>query len=161
VGGERVSKSHIRLECYGTLDELSAFMGRLKILCAESKREELGKAAEFLEKVQKRLLDIGTILATPPGISWADMPSINETHVKTLENAIDFMNAKLEPLKNFTVSGSNAINAEAHVCRTVCRRMERVLFNAKEKNIAISDFIMAYINRLSDYFFVLSRYAAI
>jgi cob(I)alamin adenosyltransferase len=153
IGGERVSKSNARLECYGSLDELNAFVGRLKILLAE-KAEELGD-------IQSRLFEIGSMLATPPGMEWANMPSINSTHVKTLENAIDSMNAKLKPLGNFTTPGENIINAEAHICRTVCRRVERILCHAKENGIAINDFIMAYINRLSDYFFVLSRYVAI
>jgi cob(I)alamin adenosyltransferase len=153
IGGKRVSKSNMRLECYGTLDELNAFVGRLKILCIE-KAEELGC-------IQNHLFEIGSILATPTGMEWTNMPSINETHVKMLEKAIDLMNAKLEPLKSFTTPGENMVNAEAHICRTVCRRAERILCHAKENNVAINDFIMAYINRLSDYFFVLSRYAAL
>jgi cob(I)alamin adenosyltransferase len=86
------------------------------------------------------------------------MPSINQTHVEELERAIDKMNSALQPLKAFTVPGENEINAEAHICRTVCRRAERILCGAKENDIAINDSVMAYINRLSDYFFVLSRY---
>ncbi|MDR2579610.1 MAG: cob(I)yrinic acid a,c-diamide adenosyltransferase [Fibromonadaceae bacterium] len=149
IGGERVPKSHLRLECYGTIDELNAFTGKLKLLCKVS----------FLENIQKTLSDIGAILATPSGKEWNNMPSINETHIKELENEIDKMNSELEPLKSFTVPGENEINAEAHVCRTVCRRAERVLCSAQANGVAISDFTMAYINRLSDYFFVLSRYA--
>jgi cob(I)alamin adenosyltransferase len=148
IGGERVLKSHLRLECYGSLDELNAFTGKLKFICKES----------YLENIQKTLSDIGTILATPSGKEWDSMPSINEGHIKELENEIDKMNSKLEPLRNFTVPGENELNAEAHVCRTVCRRVERVLCHARGNGIAISDFAMAYINRLSDYFFVLSRY---
>ncbi|MDR3001527.1 MAG: cob(I)yrinic acid a,c-diamide adenosyltransferase [Fibromonadaceae bacterium] len=147
IGGERISKSHLRLECYGTLDELNAFTGRLKCLCKVS----------FLDKVQKTLFDIGAILATPDGKKWNNMPSINETHIKELENEIDKISSTLEPLKSFNVPGENEVNAEAHVCRTVCRRAERILCNAKENGITINDFVMIYINRLSDYFFVLAR----
>jgi cob(I)alamin adenosyltransferase len=150
IGGEKVSKSHLRLECYGTIDELNAFIGRLKLLCE----------ASFLETIQKTLLDIGTILATPEGKEWNNMPNINETHAKELETEIDKMNSELEPLKNFTIPGENQINAEAHICRTVCRRAERILCTAKENGIAVSDSVASYINRLSDYFFVLSRYRA-
>jgi len=150
IGGERVSKSHLRLECYGTIDELNAFTGKLKLLCKES----------YLDCVQRTLFDIGAILATPNEKEWSNMPSINEAHIKEMENEIDRMNSVLEPLKNFTVPGENEINAEAHICRTVCRRAERILCNAKENGISISDSLMAYINRLSDYFFVLSRYYA-
>jgi len=151
IGGERVPKSHLRLECYGTIDELNAFTGKLKLLC---------KANKNLENIQKRLFDIGGILATPKGKEWKGMPSINETHIKELEEEIDKMNSKLEPLKNFTIPGENEINAEAHICRTVCRRAERILVKAKNK-LAINDLIIAYINRLSDYFFVLSRYSTL
>ncbi|MDR1812714.1 MAG: cob(I)yrinic acid a,c-diamide adenosyltransferase [Candidatus Fibromonas sp.] len=149
IGGERVSKSNLRIECYGTLDELNAFTGRLKLLCE----------AEILNNIQKTLFDMGAVIATPSGKEWSNMPNINETHVKELENEIDRMNSTLKPLRNFTVPGENEINAEAHICRTVCRRAERILCNAKENGIDISDSIMIYINRLSDYFFVLSRYA--
>ena len=149
IGGERVSKSHIRIECYGTLDELNAFIGRLKLLCE----------ADVLGNIQKMLLDIGAIIATPGGKEWSNMPNINETHIKELENEIDKMNSVLEPLKNFTIPGENEINAEAHICRTVCRRAERILCHAKENGIDIGDSVMIYINRLSDYFFVLSRFA--
>jgi cob(I)alamin adenosyltransferase len=149
IGGERVSKSHIRIECYGTLDELNAFTGRLKLLCE----------AEILGNIQKTLFDIGAIIATPSGKEWSNMPNIDEIHIKELENEIDKMNSVLEPLRDFTVPGENEINAEAHICRTVCRRAERILCHAKENGIDISDSVMIYINRLSDYFFVLSRYA--
>jgi len=161
IGGERVSKTHVRLECYGTLDELNAFIGRLKILCVENKKEDFQTIAEALNNIQIRLMDIGTILATPPGIAWDNMPSLDQSHVKSLEDLIDLANAKLEPLKNFTIPGESAINAEAHICRTVCRRAERIFYHARKNKIAINDIIMAYINRLSDYFYVLSRYAAL
>jgi cob(I)alamin adenosyltransferase len=158
IGGERVPKSHLRLECYGSLDELNAFAGKLKVLCFEKK--EWQNITGQLGKIQTLLFDIGAMLATPPEKEWENMPKIGEKHIKELENAMDSMNEHLEPLKDFTVPGSNPINAEAHICRTVCRRAERILCSAKENNMRIDDFIMAYINRLSDYFFVLSRYAA-
>jgi cob(I)alamin adenosyltransferase len=157
IGGERVSKSHLRIECYGTLDELNAFTGKLKLLCKAS--QTLQAFGENMGSIQKKLFDIGSILATPGGKEWNNMPNINETHVKELENEIDKMNSALKPLKTFTVPGKNEINAEAHICRTVCRRAERILCRAKENGIDISDSVMTYINRLSDYFFVLSRYA--
>jgi len=158
IGGERIPKSHLRLECYGTLDELNAFTGKLKILYSEKK--EFQKIAAELGEIQSRLFDAGTVLATPQGKEWENMPSIEQTHIEELEKAIDGMNSILQPLKAFTVPGENEINAEAHICRTVCRRAERILCNAKENGIAINDNVMAYINRLSDYFFVLSRYSA-
>jgi len=107
------------------------------------------------------LLNIGAVLATPEGKKWKGMPSINKEHIKELETEIDKMNSKLEPLKEFTIPGENEINAQSHICRTVCRRAERILAKAKENKITIDDFVMAYINRLSDYFFVLSRYSTL
>jgi len=158
IGGERIPKSHLRLECYGTLDELSAFIGKLKILC--SKIEDFQKIVAKLGEIQSCLLHAGSVLATPQDKEWEDMPSIEQTHIDELEKAIDEMNSALQPLKFFTIPGENEINAEAHICRTVCRRAERILCRAKESGIAINDVVMAYINRLSDYFFVLSRYSA-
>jgi len=158
IGGERVSKSHLRLECYGTLDELNAFTGKLKVLCG--KKEGFQKIVAILGEIQSRLFDAGSVLATPQGKEWKNMPSIEQAQIDALEKAIDEMNSALQPLKAFTVPGENKINAEAHVCRTVCRRAERILCKARENNIAINDTVMAYINRLSDYFFVLSRYSA-
>ena len=160
IGGQRVLKSHLRLECYGTLDELNAFTGKLKVLCLESGKKEFQKITVELGKIQNHLFDVGTTLAVPQGIEWANMPNITEVHIKELETLIDKMNESLKPLKAFTLPGSEAINAEAHICRAICRRAERILCTAKENNIAINDCIMAYINRLSDYFFVLSRYAS-
>jgi cob(I)alamin adenosyltransferase len=161
IGGDRVSKSHLRLECYGTLDELNAFTGKLKVLCLESDKNEFQKTAAELEKIQNRLFDAGTTLAVPQGTEWVNMPNITDVHIKELETSIDKMNELLEPLKTFTLPGSETINAEAHICRAVCRRAERILCTAKENNIAVNDCIMAYVNRLSDYFFVLSRYASL
>ena len=156
IGGERVPKSHLRLECYGTIDELNAFIGKLKFLCKTDRA-----TSENLNNIQKMLLNIGAVLATPEGKEWKGMPSINEEHIKELEMEIDKMNSSLKPLKSFTIPGENEINAQAHICRTVCRRAERILAKAKEKKIAIDDYVMAYINRLSDYFFVLSRYSTL
>ncbi|MCL1967470.1 MAG: cob(I)yrinic acid a,c-diamide adenosyltransferase [Fibromonadales bacterium] len=158
IGGERIPKSHLRLECYGTLDELNAFIGKLKVLCG--KKEAFQKIVAELGEIQSRLSDAGSILATPQGKEWENMPSMEQPHIEALEKAIDSMNSALQPLKAFTVPGENEINAEAHICRTVCRRAERILCNAKESGIAINDNVMAYINRLSDYFFVLSRFTA-
>jgi len=163
IGGWRVPKSHWRLECYGTLDELNTFVGRLKVLCFENKKDEFQKIAADLIKIQNHLFDAGTTLATlttDEGMAWVNMPCVTEAHVKELEDLIDEMNKPLENLKSFTLPGSEAINAEAHICRTVCRRAERIMCEAKDNCVAVSDSVMAYINRLSDYFFVLSRFAS-
>jgi len=163
IGGWRVPKTHWRLECYGSLDELNSFVGKLKVLCFENKKDEFQKIAAELVEVQNHLFDAGTMLATlvqDESMVWTTMPSITQEHVKGLEDSIDNMNKSLESLRSFTLPGSEAINAEAHICRTVCRRAERILCEATDHCVAISDSVMAYINRLSDYFFVLSRYAS-
>ncbi|MCL2260085.1 MAG: cob(I)yrinic acid a,c-diamide adenosyltransferase [Fibromonadales bacterium] len=163
IGGWRVPKTHWRLECYGTLDELNAFVGKLKVLCSASQKDEFKKIVTELIEIQNNLFDAGTMLATlvqDESMVWTNMPSITQAHVKNLEDSIDAMNKPLESLKSFTLPGSEAINAEAHICRTVCRRVERILCEATDNCVAISDSVMAYINRLSDYFFVLSRYAS-
>lgn len=163
IGGWRVPKTHWRLECYGTIDELNAFVGKLKVLCSASPKSEFKKIAAELVVIQNNLFDAGTMLATlvkDESMVWTNMPSITQEQVKGLEDSIDAMNQPLESLKSFTLPGSEAINAEAHICRTVCRRVERILCEATDNCVAISDSVMAYINRLSDYFFVLSRYAS-
>jgi cob(I)alamin adenosyltransferase len=142
IGGERVSKASLRVECYGTIDELNAFIGRLKVVAK----------TPFLTGVQKLLFELGAELANPNAKEWN-----GEEHIKELEAEIDRINADLEFLREFTVPGEDEANAEAHICRTVCRRAERVLCAAKENGVAISDSIITYVNRLSDYFFVLSR----
>ena len=158
IGGKRAPKSHLRLDCYGTIDELNAFVGKLKVLCFENKKKDFRKIAAELGEIQSHLFGAGTMLATPPGREWEGMPSVGQEHIDMLEKAIDLMSEKLEPIKDFVTAGTNLINAEAHICRTVCRRVERILCNSKG-GIPLNDFLMAYINRLSDYFFVLSRYA--
>ncbi|GHV11717.1 cob(I)yrinic acid a,c-diamide adenosyltransferase [Fibrobacterales bacterium] len=161
IGGERISKSSTRLEAYGTLDELNAFVGQLRVDAAHTAFAIKDKnLSDELGYIQRRIFDAGTILATPEGKEWEGMPNITEKHIEELEIAIDKMNAELKPLKTFTVPGSDPLNAKAHICRTVCRRAERVLCFAKENGVAVSDSVMAYINRLSDYFFVLSRFVS-
>jgi len=163
IGGWRVPKSHWRLECYGTMDELNTFVGKLKFLCIENKKEEFQKLATELGKIQNDLFNAGTVLATlitDESMVWASTLCITESSIKELEDSIDAMNKPLETLKSFTLPGTDAINAEAHICRTVCRRTERILCEAKDNGVAVSDSVMAYINRLSDYFFVVSRFAS-
>lgn len=157
IGGDIIKKSDLRLECYGTIDELNAFIGMLKVLCSEEKIFQ--KQEDELNEVQSLLSDIGAILATPEGKEWLNMPSINQTHIDNLEESIDFMKTDLQPIEKFVVPGDSIIDAQTHICRTVCRRAERILSKAKDNNITISGIIMAYINRLSDYFFILGRYA--
>jgi len=145
------------------MDELNTFVGKLKFLCIENKKEEFQKLATELGKIQNDLFNAGTVLATlitDESMVWASTLCITESSIKELEDSIDAMNKPLETLKSFTLPGTDAINAEAHICRTVCRRTERILCEAKDNGVAVSDSVMAYINRLSDYFFVVSRFAS-
>lgn len=154
--GQNVSKSHPRLEAYGTLDELISHIGRVAVQCTGP----LERASPDLQTIQADLFDIGTLLATPAGEGWPGMPELDPQGVTRLEQWIDAMNAGIPPLTSFVLPGGCLVNADAHVCRTVCRRLERLLVQLQEKDIPVDAGILAYINRLSDYFFVFSRWAS-
>ncbi len=162
ASGDRVSKNHPRLEGYGTSDELCAILGRFRTLLAtqgvpQAIKHHLGPQ---LATIQDRLFDLGTTIATPVGKEWPGMPCILEADIQELEHWIDAMNAELEPLKSFVLPGGSLLNAEAHVARTVCRRLERVLCTLVADGIEISPLTMGYVNRLSDYLFVASRWVS-
>ena len=154
-GGARVSKQHWRIEAYGTLDELNAHLGLL--------RDELGaqpnlaEAKQMLFQIQHRLFHVGAILATDPAKPQLLQVDIFPADVEVLEQAIDQMEAALPPLKNFVLPGGHKAVSQAHVARCVCRRAERLVVAAHEAE-AQPEIILHYLNRLSDYLFVLSRY---
>lgn len=148
-GGKRVSKDDLRIEAYGTIDELNSQLGLLITHIKDNNIQAL------LLKIQHRLFDIGSVLAVDPA-SGIELPGIELSDIEALENAIDNYNQELNPLKSFILPGGSAANAMAHICRTVCRRAERrVISLSKEAELDIH--IIKYLNRLSDYFFVLSR----
>ncbi|MGN0221758.1 MAG: cob(I)yrinic acid a,c-diamide adenosyltransferase [Prevotella sp.] len=155
VGGQRESKGSMRIESYGTVDELNSHIGLLAALL----REKGGDAAteEELERIQSCLFNVGTYLATDtdctPLYPSAMLP---EGEVKRLETQIDTMQHNLPPLPGFVLPGSGVLSAQAHVCRTVCRRAERCVVRMSEQT-DIADEFLSYLNRLSDYLFVLSR----
>ena len=152
IGGKKVSKADLRIEAYGTVDELNSFIGLLR-------DQEVNAAQErqaLLQDIQDNLFVIGSILATVPGYDKFKLPEITEEHVDKLEKAIDVMTESLPELKHFILPGGNSSVSIAHICRTVTRRAERTIIRLDDdKNI--SPVIVKYINRLSDYFFVLSR----
>ena len=151
-GGARISKDHIRIEAYGTVDELNSFIG---VLSDSLDNEHL---RTVLHEVQNRLFDIGSVLATDPEKDF-HLPSIDANDISLLETEIDAMEEVLVPLKNFILpSGHKSISA-AHVCRTVCRRTERRLVSLSSAS-AVDQKLIQYLNRLSDFFFVLARYIA-
>ncbi len=161
VGGERVAKSSFRLEAYGTIDELNSVIGVLRTCCAESGIKELEvQAATVLHVIQNDLFDIGSLLATAPGSKWEGMRELKPGQVSALEESMDGYQTILEPLPSFTLPGGGMANAHAHVCRTVCRRAERVLWRLHEDE-PVAELILQYINRLSDHLFVYSRWVAV
>ncbi|MBK7805745.1 MAG: cob(I)yrinic acid a,c-diamide adenosyltransferase [Saprospiraceae bacterium] len=149
-GGRRISKDDLRIEAYGTVDELNSFIGLLNSTFSEATQNY------FLTEVQKRLFTIGSNLASDPEKRLIT-PDIRDEDIHTLENAMDTMDQLLEPLRNFILPGGDVAVAYAHVCRTVCRRAERRVITL-DRDSTIDPKIIIYLNRLSDYFFVLARY---
>jgi len=148
-GGQRVFKDDLRIECYGTVDELNSFIG---LLASGIKGSE---EVDFLLTIQKKLFDIGSILATSLG-KKLNLPQVSEEDVLAIENNIDNMTAQLEPLKTFILPGGSVEISYGHVCRTICRRAERRCISLHNEEY-VPPIIIKYLNRLSDYFFVLSR----
>ena len=152
VGGQRVSKTCARLESYGTVDELSSQIGLLITYCT------LDTDIQFLTDVQNQLFVLGGYLATdtsqryvrPGNIVTSDM-------IEAIEQAIDAINAQLPPFKHFILPGGCRAAAVCHVCRTVCRRAERRILALSEEGADIDPIVVDYLNRLSDYLFVLAR----
>ncbi len=149
VGGARVAKNEVRLEAYGTVDELNAHVGVL--ITYLTKEEDI----TFLQSVQNVLFNIGANLATDTTTVEATL-DVTEENLQALEHQIDVIDEKLPPLKAFVLPGGARGSAVGHVCRTVCRRTERRILSLNEE-APVSELLMAYINRLSDYFFVLCR----
>ena len=151
-GGTRVPKHHIRVEAYGSVDELNSWIGLLRDSISQSSTKE----KEFLTKIQNDLFVIGSYLATDPTKSKIKIPHLTEDNITIIEKEIDTMESILEPLKNFILPGGHEIVSKCHICRCICRRAERNVSNLSE-NEQIDEMIIKYLNRLSDYLFVLSR----
>jgi len=153
-GGRRVPKDHPRVVAYGTLDELNAFLGRARLhLRVETTRDRLGR-------IQHELFSIGSHLATPPTGGGRPRPSLPELPLESiawLEGWIDEVEGELSPLRNFILPGGSAGAAELHICRTVCRRGERLLLPLAHEEDPSVEFALCYLNRLSDLLFVLAR----
>ena len=149
-GGERVPKSHYRIDAYGTIDELNSYIGLLR------DQEVNQKISETLIQIQHNLFVIGSILATEPNNTKVKVPRLEELDIQNLEVAIDKIDAELPPLKNFILPGGHPSVSFGHIARTVCRRAERlvVVLDSHEK---IDPILIQYLNRLSDYLFMLCR----
>ena len=154
AGGQRVSKDSPRIECYGTVDELNAFAG----MAAISAGECLPALGTILRRVQHELFNLGSILATKPEDVHPKQARVTAAEVRQLEIEIDRMNADLAPLRSFVLPGGTRLNTELHACRTICRRAERLAVSlAREEQVPPE--AIQYLNRLSDAFFVWSRWA--
>jgi cob(I)alamin adenosyltransferase len=149
-GGKRVSKADLRIDAYGTVDELNSFLGLVRDQEVNSKRKET------LIRIQNSLFVMGSILATEPGNAKVKIPSLQETEILFLEQEIDAMESELAPLRFFILPGGHFSVSFCHVARTVCRRAER-LVTALHDQESIDPLVIKYLNRLSDYLFVLSR----
>lgn len=155
VGGQRVAKDSARLECYGTVDELNSFTGAAAVTAREAGLDEL---AAMLERIQHELFNLGSILATEPADVGPKQPRITGEEVRQLELEMDRLNETLPPLRSFVLPGGSRLNAELHICRTVCRRAERAVV-ALRRSEQVDSINVHYLNRLSDAFFVYSRWA--
>ncbi|MGD0132199.1 MAG: cob(I)yrinic acid a,c-diamide adenosyltransferase [Bryobacteraceae bacterium] len=153
AGGQRVSKDSARIECYGTVDELNAFVGMAAISASESVPE----LTPILRRVQHELFNLGSILATRPEDVHPKQARVTEAEVRQLEMEIDRMNADLAQLRSFVLPGGTRLNTELHACRTICRRAERLAVTLA-RDEAIPSETIQYLNRLSDAFFVWSRW---
>jgi cob(I)alamin adenosyltransferase len=159
VGGQRVPKDSPRIVAYGTIDELNAIVGIVRTF----NEERLGEGEhhrwldEVLRKIQNELFDLGSELATPPGAEYEGMFKVGEAQVTALERLMDECQKELAPLKSFTLPGGGRIGAYLHQARTVCRRAEREVLQLSRAE-PLSEWPLRYVNRLSDAFFVLSRW---
>lgn len=156
-GGKRVSKSNIRIDAYGTVDELNSYIGLLR------SSEINNNHVEFLITVQQNLFVIGAFLATPiesqtlkNGKDRLGLDEFGDQEIKSLENEIDCLDKQLTPMTHFILPGGNIVVSNCHIARTICRRAERicVLLQAHD---TVNNGVLQYLNRLSDYLFVLAR----
>ena len=158
VGGQKVLKSNVRIHAYGEIDELNSVIG----LCIEELKlldQNFNSLIKSLIRIQNDLFNLGTILATMPDDMTDKMPKITSDDIEVLENEIDKVNKDLSVLHSFVLPGGSKINAFLHLARTVCRRCERVCCSLYEED-KIDKIVVSYLNRLSDNFFVWSRWVA-
>jgi len=153
IGGTKVPKSHIRIESYGTVDELNSYIG----LVADSFAD--AHTITLLREVQDRLFTVGASLACDPDKETAmKIPDLKEEDIVLLEKEIDTMNEVLPEMKSFIIPGGSIAVSNAHVARCVCRRAERNVVLLYHQDTFVEPLVIKYLNRLSDYLFVLARY---
>ncbi|MFN8940623.1 MAG: cob(I)yrinic acid a,c-diamide adenosyltransferase [Acidobacteriota bacterium] len=154
VGGQRVPKDAQRIAVFGTVDELNSFVGLVRISASDNRLKEL---EVICERVQHELFNLGSVLATLPEDLHPKQPRVNQETIAQLERDIDQYNSALPPLRSFVLPGGSRLCAELHVCRTICRRAERELVTLSHEEEVPRDALL-YLNRLSDAFFVWSRW---
>ncbi|MCU0467411.1 MAG: cob(I)yrinic acid a,c-diamide adenosyltransferase [Arcicella sp.] len=153
VGGTRVSKTELRIEAYGTIDELNSYIGLVRDQPVNESRKEI------LKEIQDRLFTIGSILASEPEQTKKQIPDLHESDIELLEKEMDNMDEHLEPMRFFILPGGHPSVSFGHLARTVCRRAERNVLRLME-NAETNGLVVKYLNRLSDYLFVLCRMMA-
>lgn len=151
IGGTRLPKHHVRIEAYGSVDELNAHLGLLRDVVAEP------GTANLLVNIQDRLFTIGSHLANDPKRSKMKLPEIHDNDVSQLESAIDAIDGEIPPMKSFVLPGGHVYVSYCHIARCVCRRAERAVLRLSE-NEPLDEIHVRYLNRLSDYLFMLSRW---
>lgn len=153
IGGTRVAKYHLRIETYGTVDELNSVIGVIR------DQVEDDDCRDILKEIQNRLFTVGSSLASDPNKSKMSIPDLLEADVELLEKEMDRMNEGLPELKNFILPGGYLPASFCHMARCVCRRAERLAVHLSNDE-EVDPLVVKYLNRLSDYFFVLARYLA-
>lgn len=155
IGGVRVPKNHIRIEAYGTVDELNSYIGMVSDAANDA------TINEWLREIQDRLFTVGSVLATNPDKEVKmKLPDVHSEDVTWLEGLIDKMNEELPEMRSFILPGGHIASSTCHVARCVCRRAERICVGMQEEGEFIPELIIQYLNRLSDFLFVLARYIA-
>ncbi|MEO6168321.1 MAG: cob(I)yrinic acid a,c-diamide adenosyltransferase [Chitinophagales bacterium] len=150
IGGTRVPKHYVRIEAYGTVDELNSWVGCVRDYVSDNSTKGV------LKEIQDRLFTIGSLLASDPATSRMKVPDLHEEDVELLEREMDNMDKLLPEMKSFILPGGSLANSTCHVARCVCRRTERLVTHLDETEV-VEPLIIKYLNRLSDYLFVLAR----
>ncbi|MBI1814675.1 MAG: cob(I)yrinic acid a,c-diamide adenosyltransferase [Deltaproteobacteria bacterium] len=160
VGGKRVPKDSPRIAAYGSVDELNAIVGLARTFNADgAARAHQRRLEDLLKRMQNQLFDLGSELATPPDAAYEGMYRISADDVKALEGEIDGLQTELTPLNSFILPGGGKVSAFLHQARTVCRRAERDILRLS-RDETVGDFVLPWVNRLSDLLFVLSRWVS-
>ena len=154
VGGQKISKADLRIESYGTVDELNAYVGAARLSCLDLQFDEL---AAVLHSVQNSLFNLGSLLATKLEDLHPMQPQVTQEDITHLERLIDRYNHELPELRSFVLPGGNRPNVELHMARTICRRAERICVGLSQAE-ALGEYAIPYLNRLSDALFVWSRW---